>query len=153
MTTRTPPVLKVPAITLDKVARNVSVALFLRGTEAFAGARGQVKIEDDDGKQADARVITATVGRFFAMCSAYMAQSVYNVPSTGVGSTAPYLAGNPTGLVGGGGVQASDTALFDALDDGSPGVMHPLEPYTVVLVVVAAEPTQAPTATTAIPAA
>lgn len=146
MATRTPPVLKVPAVTVDKIARGVTVALFLRGTEAFADARGQVKIEDTDGKQVDAKVITATVGRFFAMCSQYMSMSVYNQPAGTQGSTAAYLGGAiaPSTTTG---IQASDSALFDALDDGSPNVLHPLEPYTVVLAIVAPDPAPTVSAT------
>ena len=144
MVARTPSVLKVPAISLAQIPRNTNVAFFLRGTDDYDGARGNVKIEDAQGNQADARVISSDVGRFFSMCSRYMNLNVYNSANnapppgfTGVMLAAP-LPNN------GGMIQTGDTALFDALDDGGARTRHPLEPYTVVIAVVAPDATQAP---------
>lgn len=125
------PTLSVPQVDLNRIARGQPVAIFTRGFDAYE-LRGEVTLKGKDDTETTAYVASTEVGRLFNLAQRFVGQSIY---------AAPAAAATP-------GYYAPDVALFDALDDPKDlKALHPLTPYTVVLVVAPPQifPAMAPT--------
>ncbi|ACL58442.1 hypothetical protein [Methylobacterium nodulans] len=119
-------------LTLDlnanAIARGTPVAVFQRGFDAFT-MRGPVQIQGKDGTSAQGVIVSTEVGRFFNLCQRFVGQNVF---------AAPTAAATP-------GYYAADAALFDALErQYGAEALHPMEPYTVLLVSVPPQTVTAP---------
>ncbi|MER2268251.1 hypothetical protein [Methylobacterium oxalidis] len=121
----------VAGVAAGMIPRGTPTALFFRGVDRFADARGTIEIEGSDGEKVEACVVNAEAGRLFDLANRFAGQSVY--AQAGPAPIAGYTGAYTPGMVVGGGNGA--TALFDALEDeGDPAALAVTEPYTVVVV-------------------
>ncbi|MGY2048920.1 hypothetical protein [Methylobacterium sp. JK268] len=108
-------------VNLNSVVRGQPVAIFRRGFDAYA-MRGKLVLHGTDGTRAEGAIVASEVGRFYGLCQRFIGQNIF---------AGPAAAATP-------GYYAPDAALFDGIEaaDTDARALHPMEPYTVLLVIL-----------------
>jgi hypothetical protein len=116
--------LHLPNVNLNTATRGTPVAVFQRGFDAYE-MRGDITLTGADGSTAEGSIVATEVGKLFNLAQRFMGNAIY---------VAPAAAAVP-------GYYNPEAALFDALEDeNDPKALHPLTPYTVVMVVLRNQP-------------